>query len=77
MWFSRQREYKADQAGAYLAGTKGMIAALERLKNEQNIAVEMPDTLKAFAINSNLKNGLAGLLMSHPPLDDRIAALKK
>ncbi|AQZ95340.1 protease HtpX [Halopseudomonas phragmitis] len=76
MWFSRQREYRADAAGAQLAGAGNMIAALERLRAEQGIPVEMPGELTAFGINANLKHGLAGLLMSHPPLEQRIAALR-
>ncbi|MGI3130858.1 protease HtpX [Halopseudomonas pachastrellae] len=76
MWFSRQREFRADAAGAQLAGAGAMIAALEHLKTEQGIPVEMPGEMTAFGINGGLKNGLAGLLMSHPPLDERIAALR-
>ncbi len=76
MWFSRQREYRADAAGAQLAGAGNMIAALERLRAEQGIPVEMPGELTAFGINANLKHGLAGLLMSHPPLEQRIEALR-
>ncbi|WP_341708501.1 protease HtpX [Halopseudomonas sp.] len=76
MWFSRQREFRADAAGAQLAGAGAMIAALEHLKAEQGIPVEMPGEMTAFGINGGLKNGLAGLLMSHPPLDERIAALR-
>ena len=77
MWFSRRREFKADEAGARLAGTGSMIAALERLRAEQGVPVHMPDSLTAFGINGGLKNGLAGLLMTHPPLEDRIAALRQ
>lgn len=77
MWFSRQREFRADEAGANLAGTGAMIAALRRLQVESGIPVEMPDSMTAFGINSGLKNGLAGLLMTHPPLEDRIAALQQ
>ncbi|AIR91610.1 protease HtpX [Pseudomonas cremoricolorata] len=77
MWFSRRREYRADEAGAHLAGTGAMINALQRLRSEQGMPVHMPDTLKAFAINGGLKDGLAGLLMSHPPLEDRIDALRR
>ncbi|MDG9928930.1 MULTISPECIES: protease HtpX [unclassified Pseudomonas] len=76
MWFSRRREFKADDAGARLAGTGAMIAALERLRAEQGVPVHMPDSLTAFGINGGLKNGLAGLLMTHPPLEDRIEALR-
>jgi heat shock protein HtpX len=77
MWFSRKREFKADEAGARLAGTSSMIAALQRLKAEQGVPVHMPDSLTAFGINGGLKQGLAGLLMSHPPLDVRIEALRQ
>ncbi|MFN3578929.1 MAG: protease HtpX [Pseudomonas sp.] len=76
MWFSRQREYRADAAAAQLAGSGNMIAALERLRAEQGIPVEMPTEMVAFGINGSLKNGLAGLLMTHPPLEQRIAALR-
>lgn len=76
MWFSRQREFRADAAGAQLAGSANMIAALEHLRAEQGIPVEMPGEMVAFGINGSLKNGLAGLLMTHPPLEQRIAALR-
>lgn len=77
MWFSRKREYRADDAGARLAGTGAMISALQRLRSEQGVPVQMPSTLNAFGINGGLKQGLAGLLMSHPPLEDRIEALRR
>ncbi|MBF7730827.1 protease HtpX [Pseudomonas sp. N040] len=77
MWFSRKREFRADEAGAQFAGTASMIAALQRLKAEQGVPVHMPDSLTAFGINGGLKQGLAGLLMSHPPLDARIEALRQ
>jgi len=77
MWFSRRREFRADDAGARLAGTRSMIAALERLRAEQGVPVQMPSSMTAFAINGGLKNGLAGLLMTHPPLEDRIEALRR
>ncbi len=77
MWFSRKREFRADEAGARLAGTSAMIGALQRLQAEQKIPVEMPDSLTAFGINGGLKHGLAGLLMSHPPLEERIEALRQ
>ena len=76
MWFSRQREFRADAAGAQLAGSANMIAALEHLRAEQGIPVEMPGEMVAFGINGSLKNGLAGLLMTPPPLEQRIAALR-
>ena len=77
MWFSRKREFKADEAGANLAGTGAMIAALQRLRAEQEVPVTMPSSLAAFGINGGLKHGLAGLLMTHPPLEDRIEALRQ
>lgn len=76
MWFSRQREFRADEAGARLAGTGNMIAALERLRSEYDAPSAMPATLTAFGIRSGLKEGLAALFTSHPPLDRRIAALR-
>lgn len=75
MWFSRFREYRADAAGAQLADRHSMIRALQRLKAEYEVPNQMPDTLVAFGINSGLRHGLANLLRSHPPLDDRIQAL--
>lgn len=77
MWFSRRREFRADEAGAQLAGTGAMISALQRLRAEQGVPVQMPDSLQAFGINGGLKQGLAGLLMSHPPLEERIEALRR
>lgn len=74
-WFSRRREYRADEAGASLASPAAMISALQRLKAEQGIPDQMPDQMLAFGINSHLKDGLMRMLSTHPPLDDRIAAL--
>ena len=76
MWFSRYREYRADAAGARLADREGMIAALQRLKVEQGLPGDLPGELTAFGIRSHNGSGLAGLLRSHPPLDDRILALQ-
>jgi heat shock protein HtpX len=76
MWFSRQREYRADSGGAHLAGREKMIAALERLKGSVN-QPHLPDQLAAFGINGGLGSGIKRLFMSHPPLDERIAALKQ
>jgi len=75
LWFSRQREFRADAGGASLAGRHKMIAALERLKlnHEQTM---LPDQVKAFGISGKTGFGLARLFMSHPPLDERIAALR-
>ena len=77
MWFSRRREYRADEAGADLAGKHAMIGALNRLRAEQELPADMPKALVAFGINGGLKDGLAALFMSHPPLEDRIAALQQ
>jgi len=75
MWFSRQREFRADRGGAQLAGTPSMIAALERLKAAQN--EPLPATqLAAFGISGHVGAGLKRLFMTHPPLDERIAALR-
>lgn len=76
MWFSRQREFRADAAGARFGGRSAMIAALERLKAEQNLPKEMPEALSAFGISGDLKEGLMKLLQTHPSLDERISALR-
>jgi heat shock protein HtpX len=77
MWFSRHREFRADAAGAQLAGRNNMIGALERLKSASQMPETMPDTLVAFGISSGVRQGLAALFSSHPPIDVRIAALKQ
>ena len=77
MWFSRYREYRADAAGAHLAGSAGMIAALQRLKAEQDLPEDLPGELTAFGIRPGKAGNLAALLRSHPPLDDRILALQR
>ena len=74
MWFSRQREFRADTGGARLAGRQNMIAALERLKLAHT--APLPDKMAAFGIAGGLGGGLRRLFMTHPPLDERIAALK-
>ena len=76
MWFSRQREFRADAAGAQLAGRGAMVAALEKLRAETQSQVEnqMPDTMTAFGISSGWKR--SKLFMTHPPLEERIQALK-
>ncbi len=73
MWFSRHREFRADAGGAALAGREKMIAALERLKinHEQ---VTLPAQMAAAGISGG--HGMSRLFMTHPPLDERIAALK-
>ncbi len=75
-WFSRKREYRADFGGAKLAGKQNMINALKRLKSAHQ-PESLPGELAAFGIAGGLGGGLKQLLMSHPPLDDRIAALEK
>ena len=74
-WFSRQREFRADQAGAQLAGAPAMIGALERLRAEQGTPSELPDSMVAFGIRTG-GNTMIRLFMTHPPLEERIAALK-
>jgi heat shock protein HtpX len=76
MWFSRHREFRADAAGAQLAGRDSMIGALERLKAATKMPETMPETLVAFGISSGMRQGLSALFASHPPLDTRIAALR-
>jgi heat shock protein HtpX len=76
LWFSRRREFRADAGGAQLAGRQKMIAALERLKLNHEQAAALPDQVKAFAISGAAGWGLSRLFMSHPPLDERIAALR-
>lgn len=76
MWFSRQREFRADAGGASLAGRQKMIAALERLKQGTAPAV-LPDQLAAFGIAGGIGHGIKKLFMSHPPLDERIEVLRR
>jgi len=76
MWFSRQREFRADAGGAALAGRQKMIAALERLKSNHEQPAQLPDQIAAFGISGSVGGGIKRLFMSHPPLDERIAALK-
>jgi heat shock protein HtpX len=78
MWFSRQREFRADAAGAQLAGRGAMVAALEKLRTETQSQVEnqMPNTMTAFGISSGWKRKPSKLFMTHPPLEERIQALK-
>ncbi|KFI20686.1 heat shock protein HtpX [Nitrosococcus oceani C-27] len=75
LWFSRQREFRADAGGAQLAGKEKMIAALERLGR---MAQEgLPEQLQAFGIAGGERSqGWKRLFMSHPPIEERIAALR-
>ena len=76
-WFSRWREYRADAAGASLTTNGHMIAALQRLQQEQGLPQDMPGELTAFGISEQLKQGMTDLFRSHPPLEDRIRALQQ
>ncbi|MEN8184705.1 MAG: protease HtpX [Myxococcota bacterium] len=76
LWFSRRREFRADSGGARLAGREGMIAALERLKTVAD-PQPLPEQMAAFGISAGAKAGLMRLFASHPPLDERIAALRR
>ncbi|WP_447895504.1 protease HtpX [Vreelandella sp. GE22] len=77
-WFSRFREYRADEAGARLAGASAMVNALTRLKAETEMPDQMPDTMRAMAITKGqTRSMMEKLFASHPPLDERIRALKE
>ena len=75
MWFSRYREFRADAGGASLAGRQKMIAALERLSQTYGEST-LPKQVAAFGISGAVGHGLRKLLMSHPPLAERIEALR-
>jgi len=75
MWFSRRREFRADAGGANLAGRHKMIAALERL-GAQHRDSTLPAQVEAFGIAGGRALGLRKLFLSHPPLEQRIAALR-
>ena len=79
MWFSRQREYRADEAGARLAGKQAMISALLRLQAESEMPDQMPKEMKAFAIAEGKEQGfsLAALFQTHPTIEQRVAALQQ
>ncbi len=74
MWFSRKREFHADNGGAYLAGKENMIAALKRLQTMT--PGQLPDQMAAFGI-SDKRSSFSALFSSHPPLEDRIAYLEQ
>jgi len=74
MWFSRKREFRADAGGAYLAGTGSMIGALTAL--QAGHSAPLPDQMAAFGISGSIGDGLKRLFMSHPPIEERIAALR-
>lgn len=75
MWFSRWREFRADAGGAGLAGRTKMIGALKALQRAHDHSA-LPGELAAFGISGGIGSGLARLFMSHPPLEERIAALQ-
>lgn len=75
MAFSRYREFRADRGGAQLAGTPQMIAALERLQRAHGEPLPTPQ-MSAFGINGTVGAGIKRLFMSHPPIEERIAALR-
>ena len=76
MWFSRWREFHADKGGAKLASKQKMIDALKRLQ-QSHVTEDLPGEMAAFGISGRFASGLAKLRMTHPPLEDRIAALQR
>ena len=76
LWFSRRREFSADAGGAHLAGRGKMIAALWRLQAGA-IQTELPDPMRAFGISGKKALGMRRYFMTHPPLEERIAALEQ
>ncbi len=76
MWFSRWREFHADAGGAALAGRHKMIAALRALQRV-NEPEDLPGEMAAFGISGGVKGVLGKLLLSHPPLEERIEALER
>lgn len=75
-WFSRQREFRADAGSAHLAGRDKMIAALEKLRRNVD-QPHLPDQMAAFGISGGRGQGFKRFFMTHPPLEERIAALKR
>lgn len=75
MWFSRQREFRADAGGAQLAGKPKMIDALRRLQ-QGRIPSQLPDSMAAFGIAGGIGSGIKKLFMTHPPIEERIQALE-
>jgi heat shock protein HtpX len=76
MWFSRQREFKADAGSAALAGREKMIGALRQLQRTVQLP-HLPDQMAAFGISGAPGEGLKRLFMTHPPLEERIEALSR
>lgn len=75
-WFSRQREFRADAGSARLAGREKMIAALEKLRRNVD-QPHLPDQMAAFGISGGVARGLKRFFMTHPPLEERIEALRR
>jgi len=75
MYFSRQREFKADAGAAELAGSEKMVAALQRLQAIHQPS-KLPEQMAAFGINGGMAEGFKKMFMSHPPIEERIAALR-
>ncbi len=76
MWFSRHREFRADAGGAQLAGRDKMVAALQRLSQNHGHST-LPGQIQAFGISGAVGHGLRRLMMSHPPLEERIQRLRE
>ena len=76
MAFSRHREFRADAGGADLAGREKMVAALRRLSQTYGHS-SLPSQIQAFGISGAVGHGMRRLMMSHPPLEERIAALQR
>jgi len=75
MWFSRRREFRADAGGASLAGRGKMIGALQALQRAHEPR-DLPGEFAAFGVSGGVGGGMKKLFMSHPPLEERIAALQ-
>ena len=75
-WFSRQREFRADAGAASLAGREKMVSALEKLQSSV-AQPHLPDQMTSFGISGITANGIKRLFMTHPPLEERIMALKQ
>ncbi|UCE86421.1 MAG: protease HtpX [Deltaproteobacteria bacterium] len=75
LWFSRQREFRADAGGARLAGAPSMIGALERL--QRGARQPLPEQMAAFGVSGQTGGGLKRLFTTHPSLEERIEALKR
>ena len=78
MWFSRRREFRADEAGANLTSPQDMISALKSLQRVYEQPTNLPETVAAFGISGEGKQAKwSNLLRSHPPLEDRIKHLEQ